>query len=80
MVEELELLATRGCHLCEQAESFLVQAAGARSLCWRYIDIADDERLLAVYGQRIPVLRCAGREVDWPFSLLDILRLGSERG
>lgn len=78
MAEELELLGTRGCHLCERAEGLLVQAAGARSLCWRYTDIADEEPLQAVYGQRIPVLRCAGRELDWPFGLLDILRFASE--
>lgn len=78
MVEELELLGTRGCHLCEQAEGLLVKAAGARPLRWRYTDIADDEQLLAVYGQRIPVLRRAGLELDWPFGLLDILRLANE--
>lgn len=78
MAEELELLATRGCHLCEQAEGLLVQAAAARPLRWRYTDIAHDEQLMVTYGQRIPVLRRAGQELDWPFGLLDMLRLADE--
>lgn len=75
MADELELLGTSGCHLCDVAGQLVAQAAGARALRWRYIDIAGDEQLLATYGQRIPVLLLAGRELDWPFGLLDILRL-----
>lgn len=72
----LLLYGTTGCHLCDQAEALLQTAAGARALAWRYVDIALDDALVARYGTRIPVL-CTpdGRELDWPFSLLDILRL-----
>ena len=72
----LILYGTSGCHLCEVAEALLRQAAGARTLEWRYVDIALDDVLVARYGTRIPVLLTAGgQELGWPFSLLDILRL-----
>lgn len=72
----LVLYGTTGCHLCDQAETLLKMAAGARALDWRYVDIAFDEALVARYGTRIPVLLTAdGQEMGWPFSLLDILRL-----
>lgn len=72
----LTLYGTTGCHLCDQAEALLRQAAAARALEWRYVDIALDEALVARYGTRIPVLQVDdGRELGWPFSLLDILRL-----
>lgn len=72
----LTLYGTPGCHLCEEAEALLRQAAGARALEWRYVDIALDDGLVAHYGSRIPVLLAAGgQELGWPFSLPDILRL-----
>lgn len=72
----LTLYGTTGCHLCDQAEVLLRQAGAARALEWRYVDIALDEALVARYGTRIPVLRAEdGRELGWPFSLLDILGL-----
>lgn len=53
------------------------QAAAARPLDWAYADIALDDALVSAYGERIPVLRrnSDGRELGWPFSLLDVLRL-----
>lgn len=74
----LTLLGTRGCHLCDQAELLLQQAGAARALSWQYCDIALDEDLVVRYGSRIPVLLAAdGRELCWPFSLLDILSLAA---
>ncbi|WP_022956023.1 glutaredoxin family protein [Perlucidibaca piscinae] len=73
---QLTLLGTRGCHLCDEAEALLRRAGAARRLVWQYRDIALDETLVQRYGERIPVLLNAeGRELGWPFSLLDILRL-----
>lgn len=71
----LQLLGTRGCHLCEQAEQMLERAAAARGIRWQYLDVAEDDALLARYGERIPVLRAESGEIGWPFSLLDVLRL-----
>lgn len=72
----LTLYGTTGCHLCDEAEALLRKAAAARCIEWRYVDIALDDALVAQYGTRIPVLlTAAGREIGWPFSLLDILAL-----
>lgn len=71
----LELLGTRGCHLCEQAEAMLTTAIGKEGSRWRYVDIAERDDLLAAYAERIPVLRTYSAELGWPFGPLDILRL-----
>ncbi len=76
----LELLGTRGCHLCDEAEAMLQTAARARPVVWQYVEIAGDEALIRSYGERIPVLRTAHGEMAWPFGLLDILRLAAESG
>jgi len=71
----LLLLGTSACHLCEQAQALLVQANSARALSWQLKDIALDDALVERYGERIPVLlREDGAELNWPFSLLDVLR------
>ncbi len=70
----LELLGTRGCHLCDEAEKLLQIAARTRGVSWHYRDIAESDDLVANYGTRIPVLRAGEREINWPFGLLDILR------
>ncbi len=76
--DPLILLGTQGCHLCDKAEGLLRQAAAARALQWEYRDIALDEALVSRYGERIPVLVLPdGRELGWPFSLLDLLKLAS---
>ena len=70
------LLGTQGCHLCDTAEGLLQRVSAARSLHWEYRDIALDDELVNRYGERIPVLLLSdGRELSWPFSLLDILTL-----
>lgn len=72
----LTLLGTQGCHLCDEAELLLKKAVAARHIEWRYMDIALDAELVSRYGERIPVLQTQdGRELGWPFSLLDILKL-----
>lgn len=67
---EIELLTTLGCHLCERAEQLVLQAWPQATLV--RIDIAEDDALIADYGERIPVLRYQGRELAWPFGLLDV--------
>lgn len=72
----LILYGTMGCHLCDEAEVLLQKAVMARVFEWRYVDIALDDGLVEKYGARIPVLVTEdGRELGWPFSLLDVLRL-----
>ena len=67
---KIELLTTLGCHLCEQAEALLRQALPMAQI--EKIDIAEDDALIEAYGERIPVVRYAGRELGWPFGLLDV--------
>ncbi len=65
----LTLYTTEHCHLCESAMR-LLNHLGVR---YCVADILDVENGLQHYGQRIPVVRHpAGRELDWPFSLLDL--------
>lgn len=67
---EVELLTTAGCHLCEQAEEMVGRVAPQCQLL--RVDIGDNDDSIERYGYRIPVLRAGGREIDWPFSLLDL--------
>ncbi|MFD1006793.1 MULTISPECIES: glutaredoxin family protein [Oceanisphaera] len=68
----LTLFSTDGCHLCEQAWELLEQTG--LSSHTQLKDIIDDERWLAAYAVRIPVLRRNdGGELDWPFTAADIL-------
>ena len=68
----LTLFSTDGCHLCEQAWVLLEQTGLSANT--KLEDIIDDERWLAAYAVRIPVLRRNdGAELDWPFTATDIL-------
>lgn len=61
----LKLYGSKYCHLCDEAEAVLREIGVA----FEYVDIADDDSLVEVYGLRIPVLRRTdtGAEVGWPF-------------
>ena len=73
----LTLFSTDGCHLCEQAWTLLEQTNLSNSTVLE--DIINDERWLAAFAVRIPVLRHVdGRELDWPFSAADIIAFNRE--
>jgi hypothetical protein len=76
---KLLLYGTESCHLCEQAEALLDSARAT----FEYVDIAEDDALLARYGTRIPVVQRAdcGIELDWPFdeSALNELLASAQR-
>ena len=73
----LTLFSTDGCHLCEQAWGLLEQTNLSQSTVLE--DIINDERWLAAYAVRIPVLRHTdGRELDWPFTAADIIAFNRE--
>ncbi|TNH87240.1 glutaredoxin family protein [Aeromonas sobria] len=75
----LTLFHTDGCHLCEQAWGLVEQAGLAATT--RQSDIMDDEQWLAAYRVRIPVLRDeAGRELGWPFTLVELMAWAAHRG
>lgn len=63
------LYTTVGCHLCERAREILRDVDPALNI--HVVDIADDDTLMAEFGERIPVVRRGGRELAWPFGLLE---------
>lgn len=65
MPNKLTLLSTDGCHLCHQAEHLLQQL----SFLYDVVDIITDDDLVALYGDKIPVLMYEGAEqaLFWPF-------------
>jgi hypothetical protein len=73
---QLQLLGTSGCHLCDLAEALLVQCLDMSKIEVELIDIADGEGedLIALYGIKIPVLRCTQSQkvLCWPFDALSI--------
>ena len=74
----LELLGTKGCHLCEVAERMVRRLAPEAGVQIQYVDIADDAALVEQFGMSIPVLRVANgdavsEDLGWPFSEDDFL-------
>ena len=79
MTMHLHLYSTSHCHLCEQAESILVDLALSHDLSWTVIEITDDANLLARYELSIPVLARLDKshEIAWPFNedqVLDLIK------
>lgn len=68
MVNEIELMHTEDCHLCEQAAEML----NFLQLQFKKIDISASAELIEVYGLRIPVIRVSDQELGWPFDPNDI--------
>lgn len=69
-VKQLQLLGTSACHLCDLAEAVLSNCL-ALGYAWEIevIDIAEDDALIAQWGERIPVLldSATGAALCWPF-------------
>ena len=65
----MQLLGTSGCHLCDQAEVLLGQCLDLSQVEVEMIDISDTDELVALYGLKIPVLRCIDSQkvLCWPF-------------
>ncbi|MZR62161.1 MULTISPECIES: glutaredoxin family protein [unclassified Alcanivorax] len=64
------LYTTLGCHLCDQARELLLMVDPGVEI--DAVDVAEDDDLIARYGERIPVLARNGQELGWPFGLLDV--------
>ena len=56
------LYSRPGCHLCEEALQVLDRVRARRPFEFEEVDIEADERLLARYLERIPVVLVDGRE------------------
>ncbi|WP_075184658.1 glutaredoxin family protein [Teredinibacter haidensis] len=65
-MQSLILYSTLGCHLCDLAKNVIANSCSAQP---EWVDIAEDEELLALYGTRIPVVKAreSNREIGWPF-------------
>ena len=70
------LYGTVGCHLCEIAESLLLQAQAVADIRWQSIDIAElPEQEMLKFADKIPVLVTANKTLYYPFSIMDIMAL-----
>ena len=78
---ELLFYTTEGCHLCEYAAAMLDDLARSRKFQVKPVDIAESEELVTRYGLTIPVLRNlhSDRELNWPFTLEQIIELLLEK-
>jgi len=73
----LVFYTTAGCHLCEQAAFLLEELKRHQDVTIETVDIATDEKLVELYGIRIPVILNAvnDAELGWPFQYEDLLNL-----
>lgn len=73
---ELIFYTTDACHLCEQAETVLINTPLTSPVPVSVVDISESEDLVSRYGTRIPVLQRSDTnvELDWPFSTADVQR------
>ncbi|HCU66242.1 MAG TPA: NrdH-redoxin [Rheinheimera sp.] len=64
-MQAVTLYSTWGCHLCEEAEALLKQAA----VNFQLVDIVDDEQAFATFRLHIPVVAIEQQYLYWPFDL-----------
>jgi len=78
----VELLGTKGCHLCEVAERMVRRLAPEVGVQIQYLDIAEDDTLVDEYGIRIPVMRFQSTdkatELGWPFTEEEFLHWATQ--
>ncbi len=72
-MQTLLLYTTAGCHLCEQAETLLVQLLDRQWWQLQPVEIATNSELMARYGTSIPVLASGRRTLGWPFTAADVI-------
>ena len=63
---QIQLLTTDHCTLCNEALELMLTIPLPG---WQFVtvDIVNDDALLMEFGERIPVLRTAGAQLEWPF-------------
>jgi len=71
------LYGSEGCHLCGIAEQLLGGVPQLVEAGCELIDIAFDDKLVARFGSRIPVLFDQQQQIyiDWPFQQAEIVKL-----
>jgi glutaredoxin len=63
MTRTVTLYARPGCHLCDDARAALERVRGDHAFELHEVDIESDDRLLARYLERIPVVALDGEEL-----------------
>jgi hypothetical protein len=70
------LYGTVGCHLCEIAESLLLQAQAVADIRWQSIDIAElPEQEMLEFADKIPVLVRATKNLYYHFYFMYIIKV-----
>ena len=79
------LLTTEGCHLCQQAlkiieqSAWIIKAQSSEQLQFEIVDIIQDEQLVELYGDKIPVIlfEHAEQALFWPFDAAQLEQYGA---
>ena len=58
----LTFVTRQGCHLCEQAEPMVIQAAADAGVAVERRDVDADPADVAAYGEKVPVVLLDGAE------------------
>ena len=69
---DLILYSTEGCTICDKVLDLLLGMPEAQGYRLRVVDVAFDDRLLARYGERLPVLVSGERELAAPIERSDL--------
>jgi len=54
-----------GCHLCDDAREIIRAVCAEAGVEWTEVDITQDDRLFAQYGEQIPVTFVDGKQHDF---------------
>ncbi|GAB2633730.1 glutaredoxin family protein [Kribbella swartbergensis] len=64
-MNRVTLYGKPGCHLCDDARAIIEQVCAELGVGWTEVDITQDDRLFAEYGEQIPVTFVDGRQHDF---------------
>lgn len=62
MGSRITLLTRTGCHLCDDARELVRRVAADTATGWEETDIDTDPKLVAAYGDLVPVVLVDGKE------------------
>ena len=72
-MSRVTLYGKPGCHLCDDARAIVQAVCADLGVEWTEVDITQDDRLFAEYGEQIPVTFVDGKQHD--FWRVDPVRL-----
>ena len=64
-MSRVTLYSKPGCHLCDDAREIIRAVCAEAGVEWTEIDISQDDRLFAQYGEQIPVTFVDGKQHDF---------------